>query len=143
MIDGLVGVFVMVGVTTFMAALVELGSFVLAPPASLEATRELIEQTPELQATVSRFSAATGRPAAEVKAELAARLCELPRDASGINNPGCRGSGFTSSSSSAGSQAKKWRCDDVGSWERAQELLKEGHSYLDRDKDGEACEALR
>jgi len=39
---------------------------------------------------VSRFSAATGEPAAEVKAELAARLCELPRDASGINNPGCR-----------------------------------------------------
>ena len=37
MIDGLVGVFVMVGVTTFMAALVELGSFVLAPPASVEA----------------------------------------------------------------------------------------------------------
>ena len=32
MIDGLVGVFVMVGVTTFMAALVELGSFVLLLP---------------------------------------------------------------------------------------------------------------
>lgn len=90
MVDALVGVFVMVGVTTFMAVLVELGSFVLAPPASVEATRQLIEQTPELQATVSRFSAATGLPAADVKAELAARLCELPRDASGINTPGCR-----------------------------------------------------
>ena len=90
MIDGLVGIFVMVGVTTFMAALVELGSFVLAPPTSLEGSRELIEQTPELQTAVSRFSAATGQPAAAVKAELAARLCELPRDASGINNPGCR-----------------------------------------------------
>lgn len=90
MIDGLVGVVVMVGVTTFMAALVELGSFVLAPPASVEASKQLIEQTPELQATVSRFSAATGQPAADIKAELAARLCELPRDASGVNNPGCR-----------------------------------------------------
>ena len=71
MIDGLVGVFVMVGVTTFMAALVELGSFVLAPPTSLEGSRQLIEQTPELQAAVSRFSAATGQPAAAVKVELA------------------------------------------------------------------------
>ena len=90
MVDGLVGVFVMVGVTTFMAALVELGSFVLAPPSNVEESRQLIERTPELQSTVSRFSAATGQPAAEVKAELAARLCELPRDASGVNNPGCR-----------------------------------------------------
>ena len=39
MIDGLVGVFVMVGVTTFMAALVELGSFVLTPPSTLEGSR--------------------------------------------------------------------------------------------------------
>ena len=90
MVDGLVGVFVMVGVTTFMAALVELGNFVLSPPSTPQASRELIEQTPELQATVSRFSAASGQPAAAVKEELAARLCELPRDASGINNPGCR-----------------------------------------------------
>jgi hypothetical protein len=90
MIDGLVGVFVMVGVTTFMAALVELGSFVLTPPSTLEGSRDLIENTPELQAVLSRFSAASGQPAAAVKAELAARLCELPRDASGINNPGCR-----------------------------------------------------
>ena len=77
MIDGLVGVFVMVGVTTFMAALVELGNFVLSPPSSPQASRELIEQTPELQATVSRFSAATGQPAAAVKDELAARLKKL------------------------------------------------------------------
>ena len=90
MIDGLIGVFVMVGVTTFMAVLVELSSFVLAPPSTIEASRKLIEQTPELQATVSRFSVATGQSANSIKAELAARLCELPRDASGINNPGCR-----------------------------------------------------
>ena len=90
MIDSLVGVFVMVGVTTFLAALLELANFVLSPASTPEAARQLIEQTPELQATVSRFSAATGQPADEVKAELAARLCELPRDSFGISNPGCR-----------------------------------------------------
>ena len=26
---------------------------------------------------------------------------------------------------------------------QAQQLLKEGHTYLDRDRDGEACESLR
>ena len=37
---------------------------------------------------------------------------------------------------------KKYRCNDIGDWKLAQELLNKGHSYLDRDKDGEACEAL-
>ena len=37
---------------------------------------------------------------------------------------------------------KKYRCNDIGDWNLAQELLNKGHSYLDRDKDGEACEAL-
>ncbi len=36
----------------------------------------------------------------------------------------------------------KHRCGDVGDWSKAQRLLIEGHSYLDRDNDGEACEAL-
>jgi endonuclease YncB( thermonuclease family) len=38
---------------------------------------------------------------------------------------------------------RRWRCREVGSWERAQQLLREGHTYLDGDADGEACEALR
>ena len=37
---------------------------------------------------------------------------------------------------------KKFRCADIGDWNLAQELLSQGHSYLDRDKDGEACEVL-
>ena len=36
----------------------------------------------------------------------------------------------------------KYRCSDIGDWKLAQELLNKGHSYLDRDNDGEACEAL-
>ena len=38
---------------------------------------------------------------------------------------------------------RNWRCSEVGSWQRAQSLLKQGHTYLDADKDGEACESLR
>lgn len=34
-------------------------------------------------------------------------------------------------------------CRQIGSYARAQELLRQGHSYLDGDKDGEACESLR
>ena len=37
---------------------------------------------------------------------------------------------------------KKYKCADIGDWDLAQKLLSQGHSYLDRDKDGEACEVL-
>ena len=40
------------------------------------------------------------------------------------------------------SERGKYRCADIGDWSKAQALLLQGHSYLDRDKDGEACEAL-
>ena len=39
--------------------------------------------------------------------------------------------------------SKRYRCRDIGSWSKAQELLKQGHGYLDGDGDGEACESLR
>jgi hypothetical protein len=44
--------------------------------------------------------------------------------------------------SSTGSGSSKYRCGEIGSWSRAQDLLKQGHTYLDRDGDGEACESL-
>ena len=34
-------------------------------------------------------------------------------------------------------------CSQIGSHARAQELLRQGHQYLDSDGDGEACEGLR
>ena len=40
------------------------------------------------------------------------------------------------------SERKKQRCGDIGDWSKAQKFLQAGHSYLDRDNDGEACEAL-
>lgn len=41
------------------------------------------------------------------------------------------------------SSGSRYRCKQIGSWAKAQELLKQGHSYLDRNGDGEACEGLR
>ena len=38
---------------------------------------------------------------------------------------------------------RKYRCKDIGSWTQAQQLFAQGHSYLDGDRDGEACESLR
>jgi endonuclease YncB( thermonuclease family) len=38
---------------------------------------------------------------------------------------------------------RHYRCSAIGSYDRAQELLRQGHSYLDGNGDGEACESLR
>ena len=40
------------------------------------------------------------------------------------------------------SEREKQRCSDIGDWSKAQKFLQAGHSYLDRDDDGVACEAL-
>ena len=40
------------------------------------------------------------------------------------------------------SERVKQRCGDIDDWSIAQKFLRAGHSYLDRDNDGEACEAL-
>ena len=39
--------------------------------------------------------------------------------------------------------APRLTCRQIGSYARAQELLRQGHSHLDGDGDGEACESLR
>ena len=49
----------------------------------------------------------------------------------------------TSQSTSTTSRSGRYRCADIGSWAKAQELLKQGHGYLDGDGDGDACESLR
>ena len=36
-----------------------------------------------------------------------------------------------------------YTCKQIGSFAQAQELLRQGHSYLDRNGDGVACESLR
>ena len=37
----------------------------------------------------------------------------------------------------------RYKCKEIGSYARAQELLKEGHTYLDRNGDGIACKSLK
>ena len=61
---------------------------------------------------------------------------------SGITRPWDYRRGRRSSASSSGS-SRRYRCKDIGSWRQAQQLLAEGHRYLDGDGDGEACESLR
>jgi len=38
---------------------------------------------------------------------------------------------------------RRYRCSEIGSYAKAQQLLRQGHTYLDGNADGEACEALR
>ncbi|MGB5135855.1 MAG: thermonuclease family protein [Prochlorococcaceae cyanobacterium] len=38
---------------------------------------------------------------------------------------------------------RRYQCSEIGSYARAQQLLRQGHTYLDGDGDGEACESLR
>lgn len=38
---------------------------------------------------------------------------------------------------------RRYLCRQIGSYARAQDLLRQGHSYLDSNGDGEACESLR
>jgi endonuclease YncB( thermonuclease family) len=40
-------------------------------------------------------------------------------------------------------RSRRYRCKEIGSYAQAQHLLAQGHSYLDGDGDGHACEALR
>jgi endonuclease YncB( thermonuclease family) len=38
---------------------------------------------------------------------------------------------------------RRYRCSEIGSYAKAQQLLRQGHTYLDSNADGEACESLR
>ena len=38
---------------------------------------------------------------------------------------------------------RRYRYSEISSYARAQQLLRQGHTYLDGDGDGEACESLR
>lgn len=38
---------------------------------------------------------------------------------------------------------RRYSCKEIGSYARAQELLRQGHTYLDGNGDGQACETLR
>jgi len=53
------------------------------------------------------------------------------------------GSTAPSAYGSPACSVSRCKCKEIGSYARAQELLREGHSYLDRSGDGIACKSLR
>jgi endonuclease YncB( thermonuclease family) len=67
------------------------------------------------------------------------RPWEYRRGRRGANTSASSGGG----ASTTGTSSSKYRCKEIGSWSRAQDLLRQGHTYLDRDGDGEACESLK
>jgi len=40
-------------------------------------------------------------------------------------------------------RGRRYSCKEIGSYARAQKLLRRGHTYLDSNKDGQACDSLR
>jgi len=68
---------------------------------------------------------------------------QRPWDYRRVRRGGSTSSSSGGGASSTGSSSSKYRCKEIGSWSRAQELLRQGHTYLDRDGDGEACESLK
>ncbi len=53
------------------------------------------------------------------------------------------GSAPPASAPAGGYSGRMLTCRQIGSYARAQELLRQGHSYLDRNGDGVSCESLR
>ena len=54
-----------------------------------------------------------------------------------------RRGGSSATSGGGGTTSGKYRCKEIGSWDKAQVLLKQGHAYRDRAGDGKACESLK
>ncbi len=65
------------------------------------------------------------------------------RRSAGMVPAGATSSALVRSSQAAQPGGAKTSCKQIGSYARAQELLRQGHSYLDRNGDGVACEGLR
>jgi endonuclease YncB( thermonuclease family) len=64
----------------------------------------------------------------------------------GITRPGdyrAGRTGPTSTGTKPSSSTKKFRCSDFKTYAQAQAALKQGHTYLDKDGDGYACESLK
>jgi len=54
-----------------------------------------------------------------------------------------RSAGRSASAAGSITGGRTVRCSEIGSFARAQELLRQGHTDLDGNGDGEACESLR
>jgi endonuclease YncB( thermonuclease family) len=62
----------------------------------------------------------------------------------GTRDPGQAAAPSAAPSATAGGYSgQKLTCRQIGSYDRAQELLRQGHGYLDKNGDGVACESWR
>ncbi|MEY4806544.1 MAG: hypothetical protein RLZZ206_933 [Cyanobacteriota bacterium] len=66
-----------------------------------------------------------------------------PAASTGAPFPPAAGSAPPAAAPAGGYSGRKLTCRQIGSYARAQELLREGHTYLDRNGDGIACKSLR
>ena len=82
MIQSIIGLLVIVMVTTLTAGLVQLSVEVLAPKRTL---------TPSQKAVVKQYrNGLLSPPTADlVEADIVKMLCELPRQTNGVSQPGC------------------------------------------------------
>ena len=86
MIGSIIGLLVMIALTTFMAALMQLSAEVLAPKKILTSAQKAVVR----QYWLGLQTPLTIPPTvAEVEAEISKLLCELPRDSSGTYRSGC------------------------------------------------------
>jgi hypothetical protein len=83
MVGSIIGLLVMIALTTFMAALMQLSAEVLAPKKILTSSQKAVIWQYRLGLP------AAPPPVAEVEAEISKLLCELPRDSSGTYRSGC------------------------------------------------------
>ena len=81
----------------------------------------------------------------EAEARASRRGAGIWQVSGGITRPWDFRRGRSSTATPDGTTAgdKRWRCREIGSYNQAQQLLAQGHRYLDADGDGEACESLR
>ena len=66
-----------------------------------------------------------------------------PAASTGAPFPPAAGSSPLAVAPAGGSSGRKLTCRQIGSYARAQELLRQGHTYLDRNGDVVACETWR
>lgn len=82
MVGSIIGLLVMIALTTFMAALMQLSAEVLAPKKILTSSQKAVIWQ-------YRLGLPAPPPVSEVEAEISKLLCELPRDSSGTYRSGC------------------------------------------------------
>ena len=91
------------------------------------------------------LSSCNAREYLEAESRASRRRYGVWQEPGGITRPWDFRRGRRSAASPDGTTpgGRRYRCKEISSYARAQELLRQGHTYLDSNGDGEACESLR